>query len=71
MIDINIIKVNSKYYSVKCELTFNNNEEITAKIVGLDMINPSGATSFIKLKTLFRSESIRDKLNKIKYRLYL
>ena len=69
MIDINIVKANAKYYSVKCELTFSNDskEEVTARIIALDLVNPTGGTSFTKLKTLFHSESHKDNLSRVKY----
>lgn len=69
MIDINIIKANGKYYSVKCDLIFSNdkNESVNVKVIGLDLVDPSGATSFTKIKSLFHSTSYSDTLSKIKY----
>lgn len=68
MIDINIIKANAKYYSVKCDVSLNNiDSSLTARVIGLDMVELTGATSFKKIKTLFRSESSKDFLSKVKY----
>ena len=68
MIDISIIKANAKYYSVKCDLTITtNNEEVTAKIIGLDMVNPTSGTSFSKIKSLFHSSGPNDVLSRLKY----
>lgn len=69
MVDINIIKANSKYYSVKCDLTFSNDETNTviAKVIGLDMVEPTGLTSFKKIKSLFHSSNPSDLLSKVKY----
>ena len=69
MIDINVIKVGGKYYSVKCELEFSNDEEniVTAKIVGLDMVDPGENSSFRKIKSLFHSSSPQELLSKVKY----
>ena len=68
MIDINIIKANAKYYSVKCELSFDNVENtVTARVIGLDMVELTGSTSFKKIKSLFHSETNKDFLSKVKY----
>ncbi len=41
MIDINLVKTNSKYYSVKCNLTFNEGSVVTVKIIGLNLVEPT------------------------------
>lgn len=68
MIDINIIRANGKNYSVKCDLSFNDkNESVNVRIIGVDMVNPTGTTSFTKIKTLFHSTGYNDVLSRIKY----
>ena len=69
MIDINIIKANGKYYSVKCDLKFSHDDEdiVTVMILSLDMVEPTGTTSFMKIKSLFKSETSNDILSRLKY----
>ena len=69
MIDINIIKANGKYYSVKCDLTFSGSDRktVTAKVISLDLVELNGATSFKKLKSVFESSKPNEVLSKLKY----
>ena len=69
MIDINMVRANGQNYSVKCSLTFENDDRgtvVTAKILNVDLIEPIDATSYKKLKTVFASSG-SDMLNKTKY----
>lgn len=68
MIDIKIIKADGKFYSVKYEISFeNNNDTVTVRVIGLDMVELTSSTSFKKIKTIFRSENSKDCLSKTKY----
>ena len=69
MIDINIVKVGTSYYSVKCNLTFENDERgsvVTAKILNVDLIDPRGKTSYTKLKNIFQGNGVQV-LSRLKY----
>lgn len=69
MIDINMVKANGQDYSVKCSLTFENDNRgtvVTAKILNVDLIEPLDATSYKKLKNVFSSNG-GEMLNKTKY----
>ena len=66
MIDIILIKINSKIFSVKCKLKFDEDETVFVKIIGLDQVQPISSSSVIKIKTVFESEG-GSILSKIKY----
>ena len=68
MIDINVVKANGKYYSVKCDISLDKNaDSLTARVIGLDLVELTSSTSIKKIKTFFRSETSKDFLSKIKY----
>ena len=69
MIDINMIRANGQDYSVKCSLTFTNDERgtvVTAKILNVELIEPLDTTSYKKLKDVFSSNE-GGMLNRTKY----
>lgn len=69
MIDINVIKANGNFYSVKCSLTFSEDERgnvVTVKILNVDLVDPKDSTTYTKLKTIFHSEGF-DTFSRIKY----
>lgn len=69
MIDINIVKCNGNFYSVKCNLVFEKEDGksvVTAKILNVDLVSPTGVSTYNKLKNVFTYTGVNI-LNKEKY----
>lgn len=68
MLDINIIKVNDKNYSVKTKLDFYKEDEVRVTILNVDEIELSSTTSFTKLKNIWSKQDSEDYFNFIKFK---
>jgi len=70
MININVINVNGKSYSVKYDIDVDHKNENKAKItiLGVDLVNPIGVSSYKKIKTIFERHDLTEILNRDRYR---
>lgn len=69
MVDINIVKIGNKFFSVKCSLVFEKDERgsvVTAKILNVDLVEPSDQTSYRKIKNIFHMTGA-ETLSRLKY----
>ena len=68
MLDINIIKVNDKSYSIKTKLDFYEKDEVRVTILNIDEVELSSNTSFTKLKNIWSKQDVNDQFNFIKFK---
>ena len=68
MLDINIIKVNDKNYSIKTKLDFYEKDEVRVTILNIDEVELSSNTSFTKLKNIWSKQDASDQFNFIKFK---
>lgn len=68
MLDINIIKINDKNYSVKTKLDFYEKDEVRVTILNIDEVELSSTTSFTKLKNIWSKQDANDQFNFIKFK---
>ena len=67
MIDVNIIKVGQKTYSVKTSITAKNNDEMNVIILNVDEVSMNSLTSFTKLKTIWNNQTGSSGFDTFKY----
>lgn len=67
MIDVNIIKVGQKTYSVKTSITAKNNDEMNVIILNVDEVSMNSLTSFTKLKTIWNNPTESSGFDTFKY----
>lgn len=67
MVDVNIIKVGQKTYSVKTSITTQNNDEMKVIILNVDEVSMNSLTSFTKLKTIWSNPTGSSGFDTFKY----
>lgn len=68
MLDINIVKVHDKTYSIKTKLNFYKEDEVRVIILNIDEVKLDSNTSFTKMKNIWENLNESEQFNYVKFK---